>query len=462
MKLIFILWVWSLASIASVVTITQGGPNCNGITNGYVLTAQSNSCTFQAAGGGSAITALTGDVTATGPGSVAATIGAKKVLAAMLGSGAATMGWVLTADGIGGAAYQAASGGGITVGTTTITSGTDKAIPYNNAGVYGESLFLYSAAGTQSTANKTSSAVPQPITFKAGDSSDRSAQGGDLYLRSGIGIADGYVHLLRADGQDQLQTTDTGIATRKITAITGTLDLNGWLTLGSGFQYVQGSLQDGGPHSSWMGSSGSIVNAFIGMAAQTFIMGYQSGNALPAVVEGQIIVKTGTDLKLTADNTVISGGIQAANLATSSAGTTGTMCWTTGTGNVNVDTTTTCLLSAGKYKQDILPLDTGLKEVMALKPVSYQLKKEFNSTGLGRQVGFIAEDVQAVDDRLVSHEKDGSVHGVRYMQTSALLTKAIQQEEAQIVELQSRVSNLETQLATMQAAIVVLQKNKKP
>lgn len=55
-----------------------------------------------------------------------------------------TTGYVWTAtDGSGNGSFQAAAGGsGLTVGTTTITSGTDTRVPFNDAGVYGEDAGL--------------------------------------------------------------------------------------------------------------------------------------------------------------------------------------------------------------------------------------------------------------------------------------------------------------------------------
>lgn len=127
------------------------------------------------------------------------------------------------------------------------------------------------------------------------------------------------------------------------------------------------------------------------------------------------------------------------NLGTSSAATTGTLCWTTGTGLVNVDTTTTCLLSSQRYKQNIHNLNVGLAEVMQLRPVSYRLRPEYDPTLLGVQVGLIAEDVAKVDARLVSVEHNGSPHAVRYQQLTAVLIKAVQEQQQQIEQLKSEI-----------------------
>ncbi len=141
-------------------------------------------------------------------------------------------------------------------------------------------------------------------------------------------------------------------------------------------------------------------------------------------------------------STTLNGAFLAPNLASSSAATTGTLCWTTGTGNVNVDTSTTCLLSTRKIKQDIEPLDAGIETVMKLEPISYQLKPEHNPAHLGRQVGFISEDVGAIDDRLISHDDHGDPMGVRYQQLTAVLTKAIQQQQHEIEMLKAQVKKL--------------------
>lgn len=138
----------------------------------------------------------------------------------------------------------------------------------------------------------------------------------------------------------------------------------------------------------------------------------------------------------------VAGAVTFPGLASSSAATTGTLCWTTGTGNVNVDTTTTCLLSTRKIKQDIEPLDIGLETVMKLEPVSYQLKPENNPGHLGRQVGFISEDVDQVDSRLVSRDEHGDPMGVRYQQLTSVLAHAIQEQQAEIEDLKKEIKLL--------------------
>jgi len=145
----------------------------------------------------------------------------------------------------------------------------------------------------------------------------------------------------------------------------------------------------------------------------------------------------------------VSGAVTLPGLASSSSATTGTLCWTTSTGNVTVDTTLSCLASAGRYKQNIIPLGDSLAEALALRPVEYELKPEFDPEHLGRQVGFIAEDVAEVDKRLVSFQDDGQTRGVRYMQMAAVLTKAIQEEQKEIEKQQIEIRELRTALCSI-------------
>jgi hypothetical protein len=134
------------------------------------------------------------------------------------------------------------------------------------------------------------------------------------------------------------------------------------------------------------------------------------------------------------------GAVALPALASSSSAQTGTVCWTTGTGNLTVDTTTTCLLSSAVFKHDIRPLENSLATVMALKPVSYVYNEDQFIPG--EQVGFVAEDVAAVDERLVSRFPDGRVRSVRYQQLTADLAGAIQALKADNDNLREEVAEL--------------------
>lgn len=143
-------------------------------------------------------------------------------------------------------------------------------------------------------------------------------------------------------------------------------------------------------------------------------------------------------LLLNTTGATFSAALAAPNLATSSAPTTGTMCWTTGTGNVNVDTTTTCLLSSARFKHDwqpIRPADA-LAEVMRYRPGTFVYNDELRIPGV--QAGFLAEDMAEVDRDLTVFGDDGRPLKIKTLGLIAKLAGAIQEQQAQISEIRAK------------------------
>lgn len=172
-----------------------------------------------------------------------------------------------------------------------------------------------------------------------------------------------------------------------------------------------------------------------GSEAGELDLGVISGASFPAVLK---ITPTSVAVANSA-SFATPGAVTMPGLAASSAAQTGTLCWTTGTGNITVDTTTTCLLSSLRFKHDILPLpsDLSLREVMALKPKSFTYNADLKISG--RQLGLIAEDVAKVEPRLVRYDEDGKPLAVKYQEGIALLVGAIQQQQREIEALRARL-----------------------
>jgi hypothetical protein len=185
-----------------------------------------------------------------------------------------------------------------------------------------------------------------------------------------------------------------------------------------------------------VGGSDSLISLYLkSKGANGAVVAFPSSDGVAFQVKNAALSSTYFSVNTS------SGAVTMPGLSTSSSATTGAMCWTTVTGNINVDTTTTCLLSDGRLKMNVEPLDNALAEVLQLKPVSYDLKPEVNPTHLGRQIGLIAQDVIKVDPRLAavyqSGPDEGTPSGVRYEQLTAVLVKAIQQQQAEIERLKS-------------------------
>ncbi len=102
----------------------------------------------------------------------------------------------------------------------------------------------------------------------------------------------------------------------------------------------------------------------------------------------------------------------------------------------------TCTVSSARFKNSVSDLSVGLDELKQLRPVSFL----YNGSDDAR-VGFLAEEVGEIDPRLIFTELDGTTpRGVRYEDMTALLVKAVQEQQLQIEELALNV--FEGQLAS--------------
>ena len=100
-----------------------------------------------------------------------------------------------------------------------------------------------------------------------------------------------------------------------------------------------------------------------------------------------------------------------------------------------------------RLKKDIAGIGYGLKEVMKLRPVFYHMKANNEA-----QIGFIAQELRKViPEVVVGKEGDlskGEILSVSYGNLAAVLTKAIQEQQAQITQ---QATSLEAQAATIAA-----------
>ena len=114
---------------------------------------------------------------------------------------------------------------------------------------------------------------------------------------------------------------------------------------------------------------------------------------------------------------------------TAASGSAQTGYWCYDTNGQFIRTSTTCLISALKYKTDIKPLEVGLEELLAIDFVSYMKKVPLDEADAQRQMGVIADSITnpALKEMLVIYAPDGSVQGFRYEQFTALLGQAIKE-----------------------------------
>ena len=142
----------------------------------------------------------------------------------------------------------------------------------------------------------------------------------------------------------------------------------------------------------------------------------------------------------TSNTTLLSSAtITMPNIASSSAATTGTLCWTTGTGNINVDTTTTCLASDERLKEIRGGLSGALDMVMRLKPITYRWKDGTSKTASdpGEHIGLGAFATGYVDERLIGRDIEGNPKGWRQDAMIAALVAAVQAQQREIEALKA-------------------------
>lgn len=148
----------SLANITIGTTPVVGGSNslCLFVSAGVV---GQQACTL------SAITSLTGDVTATGPGVSAATLATVNVTPGTYGSGALVP--IITVNGKGLVTSVTTTANALTVGSTTIAAGTTNGILYNNAGIVGNLATLASSVLSTSVGGvpSLSATLPSGLTI---------------------------------------------------------------------------------------------------------------------------------------------------------------------------------------------------------------------------------------------------------------------------------------------------------
>jgi hypothetical protein len=123
----------------------------------------------------------------------------------------------------------------------------------------------------------------------------------------------------------------------------------------------------------------------------------------------------------------------------------------TGTGGnyLCIDTTTfeivrgngaACTASSVRFKDNVRDLIYGLSDVMRLRPVSFTYKPEMNS-GTSTHLGFIAEEVQPIIPELVTYNNNGEIQGLDYPTVSAVLTKAIQEVNYDLLSIASSTAS---------------------
>src|SRR4029450_10692892 len=91
------------------------------------------------------------------------------------------------------------------------------------------------------------------------------------------------------------------------------------------------------------------------------------------------------------------------------------------------------VVSSERFKAETKPMDKASEVILALKPVTFRYKKEFDPAGIP-QFGLVAEEVEKVNPDLVARDEQGKPYTVRYEAVNAMLLNEFLKEHKKVEE----------------------------
>lgn len=108
--------------------------------------------------------------------------------------------------------------------------------------------------------------------------------------------------------------------------------------------------------------------------------------------------------------------------------------------------------SSARYKRDIGDLELGLAAVLRLRAVSYRWKDSLEA-----DIGFVAEEIAGIDERLITRNAKGEIEGVKYDRLTAVLANAVQELAARDSLAAQRLGRVEADNAALRARLQAIE-----
>ena len=119
--------------------------------------------------------------------------------------------------------------------------------------------------------------------------------------------------------------------------------------------------------------------------------------------------------------------------------------------------------SSARFKDEIKPMDKASEAILALKPVTFHYKKEFDPEGVP-QFGLVAEEVEKINPALITRDPEGKPYTVRYEAINAMLLneflkdhRKVEQQEATITQqrqdFEAAISQQQKEMKTLTAIV---------
>jgi uncharacterized coiled-coil protein SlyX len=106
--------------------------------------------------------------------------------------------------------------------------------------------------------------------------------------------------------------------------------------------------------------------------------------------------------------------------------------------------------SSARFKEEIKPMNDVSEAILALKPVTFRYKKEFDPIRIP-QFGLVAEEVEKVNADLVKRDREGKVQTVRYDAVNAMLLNEFLKEHGKVEEQECRMRKQQAVISDMKS-----------
>jgi hypothetical protein len=320
---------------------------------------------------------------------------------------------------------------GLTIGTTTITSGTTGRLLWDNAAVLGESTNIYTDGTVFNMGSSTNFAFGlTTATWQLNGIASGTVQAGIGGYSSSSGGT------INNAGQFAFYRSRSGtIGTATVVAQDDALGTIRWF----------GAQQ-----------TGTIATQTVAASIRAEVDGVVTSGA-GADMPGRVIIATTPDGSGTVTDSlkIDNAGNWFMLLAgsTDSGKTTNTVCRDTTTGQLyrGSGTAGICVgTSSARFKHDVTPLQGGLAEVVALQSISFRYNRGYGDDGDRLQYGFTAEQMAPVLPTLVGRDGAGRPNTVDILGLTPIVVRAIQELKADNDNLRAANDNLERRLARLE------------
>ena len=127
-------------------------------------------------------------------------------------------------------------------------------------------------------------------------------------------------------------------------------------------------------------------------------------------------------------------------------GPNGTQCYVDPNGKLSV------FFSARRFKTAIADMGAASEGLLALRPITFHYKPEFDKTGTP-QFGLVAEEVAAVNPDLVTRDAKGQLATVRYEAVNAMLLNEFLKEHRKVEQMENQIEALTAGLQKVRAQL---------